>query len=50
MYFGAKQENGTLGKRYVYELYEIFNELHIANYIYLTIWRLTATLVVVPHR
>jgi hypothetical protein len=31
--FGAKQENGTWRKRYSYELYEIFNEPNIVNYI-----------------
>ena len=31
--FGAKQENGTWRKRYNYELYEIFNEPNIVNYI-----------------
>jgi len=31
--FGAKQENGTWRKRYNYELYEIFNESNIVNYI-----------------
>ena len=31
--FGAKQENGTWQKRYSYELYEIFNEPNIVNYI-----------------
>jgi hypothetical protein len=31
--FGAKQENGTWRKRYKYELYEIFNEPNIVNYI-----------------
>jgi len=31
--FGAKQENGTWRKRYSYELYEIFNESNIVNYI-----------------
>jgi hypothetical protein len=29
--FGAKQENGTLRKRYSYEIYEIFNESNIVN-------------------
>ena len=31
--FGAKQENGTLRKRYNYELYEMFNEPNIVNYV-----------------
>jgi hypothetical protein len=31
--FGAKQENGTWRKRYNCELYEIFNEPNIVNYI-----------------
>ena len=31
--FGAKQENGTWRKSYNYELYEIFNEPNIVNYI-----------------
>ena len=31
--FGAKQENGTWRKRYNCELYEIFNESNIVNYI-----------------
>jgi len=31
--FGAKQENGAWRKRYNYELYEIFNEPNIVNYI-----------------
>ena len=31
--FGAKRENGTWRKRYNYELYEIFNESNIVNYI-----------------
>ena len=31
--FGAKQENGTWRKRCSYELYEIFNEPNIVNYI-----------------
>ena len=31
--FGAKQENRTWRKRYNYELYEIFNEPNIVNYI-----------------
>ena len=31
--FGAKQENGTWRKRYSYELYEIFSESNIVNYI-----------------
>jgi hypothetical protein len=31
--FGVKQENGTWRKRYNYELYEIFNEPNIVNYI-----------------
>jgi hypothetical protein len=31
--FGAKQENGTWRKRYKYEIYEIFNESNIVNYI-----------------
>ena len=31
--FGAKQENGTWRKSYSYELYEIFNEPNIVNYI-----------------
>ena len=31
--FGAKQKNGTWRKRYNYELYEIFNEPNIVNYI-----------------
>jgi hypothetical protein len=31
--FEAKQENGTWRKRYNYELYEIFNEPNIVNYI-----------------
>jgi hypothetical protein len=31
--FGAKQENGVWRKRYSYELYEIFNEPNIVNYI-----------------
>jgi hypothetical protein len=31
--FGAKKENGTWRKRYNYELYEIFNEPNIVNYI-----------------
>ena len=31
--FGVKQENGTCQKRYNYELYEIFNEPNIVNYI-----------------
>jgi hypothetical protein len=30
---GTKQENGTRGKRYNYELYEILNEPNIVNYI-----------------
>ena len=30
---GGKQENGTWWKRYNYELYEIFNEPNIVNYI-----------------
>jgi hypothetical protein len=29
----VKQENGTWWKRYNYELYEIFNETNIVNYI-----------------
>jgi hypothetical protein len=33
MYFGAKQENATWRKRYNYELYEVFNEPDIVNYI-----------------
>jgi hypothetical protein len=31
--FGAKQENGPWRIRYKYELYEIFNEPNIVNYI-----------------
>ena len=31
--FGAKQGNGTWRIRYKYELYEIFNEPNIVNYI-----------------
>jgi len=31
--FGAKQENGTWRERCSYELYEIFNEPNIVNYI-----------------
>jgi hypothetical protein len=31
--FGAKQENGTWRKRYNHELYEIFNDSNIVNYI-----------------
>jgi hypothetical protein len=31
--FGAKQENGAWQKSYNYELYEIFNEPNIVNYI-----------------
>jgi hypothetical protein len=31
--FGAKQENGTWRKRYKYELYGIFNESNIVNYM-----------------
>ena len=31
--FGAEQENGTWRKRYSYELYEMFNEPNIINYI-----------------
>jgi hypothetical protein len=31
--FGAKQENGRWRKRCNRELYEIFNESNIANYI-----------------
>ena len=31
--FGAKQENETWRRRYNYELYEIFNETNIVNYI-----------------
>jgi hypothetical protein len=31
--FGAKQENRTWRKRYNYELYEIFNEPNVVNYI-----------------
>ena len=31
--FGANQENGTRRKRYNYELYEIFNEPNIVNYV-----------------
>jgi hypothetical protein len=31
--FGAKQENGTWRKRCNYELYEIFNDPNIVNYI-----------------
>jgi hypothetical protein len=31
--FGAKQENGTWWKRCNYELYKIFNESNIVNYI-----------------
>jgi hypothetical protein len=31
--FGAKQETGIWRKRYNYELYEIFNEPNIVNYI-----------------
>ena len=31
--FGAKRENGTWRKRHSYELYEIFNEPNIVNYI-----------------
>jgi hypothetical protein len=31
--FGMKQENGTWRKIYNYELYEIFNEPNIVNYI-----------------
>jgi hypothetical protein len=34
--FGVKQENGTWQKRYNYELYEIFNESNIVNYIKVT--------------
>jgi len=33
--FGAKQKNGTWRKRYNYELYGIFNEPNIVNYVYL---------------
>jgi len=33
LFFGAKQENGTWRKRHNYELYEIFNEPNIFNYI-----------------
>ena len=33
VFFGAKQENGTWRKRYNCELYEIFNEPNIVNYI-----------------
>jgi len=31
--FGAKQENGTWRKRYNHELYELFNDSNIVNYI-----------------
>jgi hypothetical protein len=31
--FGAKQENGTWRKRYNDELYELFNDSNIVNYI-----------------
>jgi hypothetical protein len=31
--FGAKHENGTWRNRYNYELYEIFNDPNIVNYI-----------------
>jgi hypothetical protein len=31
--FGAKQEKGAWRKRYNYELYEMFNESNIVNYI-----------------
>ena len=31
--FGVKQENGTWQKRYIYELYETFNEPNIVTYI-----------------
>jgi hypothetical protein len=31
--FGAEHENGTWRKRYNYELYGIFNEPNIVNYI-----------------
>jgi hypothetical protein len=31
--FGAKQENGTWRKRYNRELYEIFNDSNIVNYV-----------------
>jgi hypothetical protein len=33
MYFGEKQEKETWRKIYKYELYEIFNESNIVNYI-----------------
>ena len=33
MTFLKKKENGTWRKRYNYELYEIFNEPNIVNYI-----------------
>jgi len=31
--FGEKKENEIWGKRYNYELYEIFNDSNIVNYI-----------------
>jgi hypothetical protein len=31
--FGAKQENGTWRKRYNHELYELFKDTNIVNYI-----------------
>jgi hypothetical protein len=36
--YGAKQENEMWRKRYNYELYEIFNDSNIVNYIKVKIW------------
>jgi hypothetical protein len=44
--FGAKQENEIWRKRYNYELYEIFNDSNVVNYIKVKDWHWQGTLCV----